>query len=68
MLENKTLYLLIREDIDFHSIYGIYSDITKVLEDYNNLIKYSYNDKETLHIYALEENKFYKDNNFNKVE
>lgn len=64
----EELFLLIKEEIDFHTIYGIYSDITEAENDYRNLIKYNHIEKGDLHLYILEKNKFYKDENYKELE
>lgn len=58
------LYLLIKEEIDFHTIYGIYNNYIKALEDYNNLLKYNNIDKSDLHIYEFTVNKFYNNEEY----
>lgn len=62
------LFLLIKEEIDFHTIYGIYNDYIKALEDYNNLLKYNYIYKDDLHIYKFTANKFYNDEEYVKCD
>lgn len=63
----EDIYLLIKEEVDFHTIYGIYCDYLKADEDYHNLLKYQNIDKDDLHLYVLETNYFYKDEEFTKI-
>lgn len=59
----EEVYLLIKEEFDFHTLYGIYDSYIKAEEDRDNLLKYSYiYDKSELRIYRFEINKFYKNN------
>ena len=65
---SEELFLLIEEEIDFHTIYEIYSDITEAENDYRNLINYNHIEKGDLHLYILEKTKFYKDENYKELE
>lgn len=62
------IYLLIKEVTDFHNIFGIYTDFSEASDDYYNLIKYREVEKDELHLYCLETNKFYKDENFIEID
>lgn len=62
----KDLFLLIRQDVDFSTIYGIYNDYIQAESDYYNLKKYTVIYGE-LHIFKLDVNKFYQDENYEKV-
>lgn len=64
----KDIFLLVKQEIDFTTIYGVYDDYLKAEEDYTNAKKYihMYKDAE-LNIYKLDINKFYNNDYYEKV-
>lgn len=64
----KEVFILIKEEIDFTTIYGIYNDYLKAEEDYNNLKKYQHlYSEDKLCIYQLDVNKFYNNEQYEKI-
>lgn len=63
---DKWLFLLIEQQEDYTKIYGIYDDYQKAEIDYYNLKKYNviYG---KLNIYKLDANKFYSNENYERV-
>ena len=53
------VYILIKEECDFHTIYGIYDDYLALENDYNNTIKYCDVNRADLHVYVVEKNIYY---------
>lgn len=62
------IFLLIKEETDFTTVFGIYNDYIKAEEDYHNVKKYrEVYEEDSIHIYKLVINKFYKDTNYEKI-
>ena len=62
----KEMFILIQQEIDYTTVYGIYDEYVKAEQDYYNLKKYRVMYGE-LNIYKLDINKFYTNDDYEKV-
>ena len=53
------VYILIKEEFDFYTIYGIYDDYLALENDYNNTIIYCDVNRADLHVYVVEKNIYF---------
>lgn len=62
----QEMFILLKQETDYTTVYGIYNDYLKAENDYYNLKKYTVIYGE-LNIYKLDVNKFYTNDNYEKV-